>query len=334
MEKLLTVAIPAYNMEQYISRCLDSIISIENPEELEIIVINDGSKDNTLTIAQEYKKRHPNIIKVVDKPNGGWGTAINEAIELATGKYFKILDSDDWFDSRVFSEFLQILNNVDVDLFATSFSYEYSSGANKSDIYPLELCNRVISFSEYVRTHHYNVHLPMATMTLRTKLLQNNHIQVAEKYYADIDYNLESLVYVESIYFSQLVLYKYWIGREGQSVSLAGYNAHFDDFLRMAKKVVSFYRTHATNGDIHVKKVFEKNLLNILRFSYYLLLSPQFAGCKEESVVKCRDLDIYIKQEAPNLYKLLNRVKVKRVIPYIFIWRITGINVLKLQTWI
>lgn len=334
MEKLLTVAIPAYNMEKYIGRCLDSITNIKNTQGLEILIINDGSKDNTLTIAQEYEKRYPNIIKVIDKPNGGWGTAINKAIELATGKYFKILDSDDWFETKAFSEFLQLLDNINVDLVATSFSYEYASGTNKSDIYPLELCNHIIPFSEYLRTQHHNKHLPMATITFKTKLLQDNHIQVAEKYYADIEYNLIPLIYVKNIFFSQLVLYKYWIGREGQSTSLAGYNTHLDDFLRMSKRVVSFYKSNVINGDIDTKKMYKKDLLNILRFSYYLLLSPQFAGEKKESISKCSNLDIYIKQEVPDLYKLLNRVTTKKIIPYIFIWRITKINVLKLRTWI
>ena len=334
MEKLLTVAIPAYNMEQYISRCLDSITSIKNIQRLEILIINDGSKDNTLNIALGYEKKYSNTIRVIDKPNGGWGTAINKAIELATGKYFKILDSDDWFDTKAFSDFLQLLKNIDVDLVATSFSYEYSSGTSKSDIYPLELCNNIVTFSEYLRSQHHNKHLPMATITFKTKLLQANHIQVAEKYYADIEYNLVPLVYVKNIFFSQLVIYKYWIGREGQSTSMAGYNAHLDDFLRMSKRIVSFYKSHVVNGDIDIEKTFKKDLLNILRFSYYLLLSPQFAGEKKESILKCSDLDIYIKKEVPDLYKLLNRVTTKKIIPYIFIWRITKFNVLKLRTWI
>lgn len=335
MGKLLTVAIPAYNMEKYIGRCLDSITNIENTQGLEVLIINDGSKDNTLTIAQEYEKRYPNTIKVIDKPNGGWGTAINKAIELATGKYFKILDSDDWFDTKAFSEFLQLLDNVDVDLVATSFSYEYASGTNKSEIYPLELCNHIISLSEYLRTQHHDIkHLPMATIAYRTNLLQANHIQVAEKYYADIEYNLVPLVYVKNILFSQLVLYKYWIGREGQSTSLAGYNAHIDDYLKLLKKLIAFYKNHIFNKGSDIKITFENKLLRITRFSYYLLLSPTFAGLKEESTVKCRKLDTYIKQEIPDLYKHLNRTTVKKIIPYIFIWRITKINVLKLRTWI
>ena len=331
--KLLTIAVPAYNMEKYLSRCLDSILLDGQQDYLEVILINDGSKDNTLAIAREYEKKYPDILTVVDKPNGGWGTAINKAIGLASGKYFKILDSDDWFDSKALVEFIELLKTIDVDLVATSFSYEYTSGGNKNDVYPEALCNRVIQFDDYLRNNNHDKHLPMATITFRTRLLQDNRIMVAEKYYADIDYNLTPLFFVKSIFFSQINLYRYWIGREGQSTSLAGYNAHIDDFLKMAQKVVTFYKKHSEECSIDVKTAIEKDLLNILRFSYYLLLSPQFAGKKQGSR-KCREFDTSLKKESLYLYKRLNRVKVKKVIPYIFIWRKFGFNILNLRSWI
>ena len=334
VQKLLTIAVPAYNMETYLGRCLDSILLDEIKEYLEVILINDGSKDNTLAIAHEYEKRFPDILTVVDKPNGGWGTVINKAIELASGKYFKILDSDDWFDSNALVGFIGLLDTIDVDLVATSFSYEYTSGGNKNDIYPIELCNRVIQFDDYLRENNHDKHLPMATIAFRTKLLQDNHIMVAEKYYADIDYNLIPLFFLKSIFFSQINLYRYWIGREGQSTSLAGYNAHIDDFLKMVQKVVSCYKEHSTDCSIDVKITIEKDLLNILQFSYYLLLSPQFAGKNQESSRKCRDFDFFVKKEVPVLYQRLNRIKVKKIVPYIFIWRKFGFNILNLRTWI
>lgn len=336
MAKLLTIAVPAYNMETYLGRCLDSILLDEIKEYLEVLLVNDGSKDNTLAIAQDYEQKYPDILKVIDKPNGGWGTAINKAIELASGKYFKILDSDDWFDSNALVGFIGLLDTIDVDLVATSFSYEYTSGGNKNDIYPIELCNRVIQFDDYLRQNNHDKHLPMATITFRTKLLQNNHITVAEKYYADLDYVLRPLIFVQTIYFSQLNLYKYWIGREGQSTSLVGYNLHIDDYLNVSKTLVLFYKSQVLNigSNVNIRLAFEKHLLRILKFSYYILLSPQFGGRRKESVIKCRDFDVFLKKEAPTLYQELNRTKVKKFIPYILIWRKLGFNILNLRLWI
>ena len=334
MSKLLTIVIPAYNMEQYISRCLDSFNRVHDVDDLEILVINDGSKDKTLLIAREFEQKYPKILKVIDKPNGGWGSAINKGLELASGKYFKILDSDDWFDAKAFVEFIQLLRSLDVDLIATSFSYEYASGSNKNDIYPATICNRIIPFDVYLKENNYDKHLPMATITYKTELLQTHHIHLADRYYADIDYHLTPLIFVKTIYFSQINLYKYWIGRARQSTSIAGYNAHLDDYLAMSKKIVTFYAAHACNCDCDIKIAFENDMLKILQFSYYLLLSTQFSGKNKDSNLKCRELDKFIKDNIPCIYKRLNNVKVKRLLPYIFIWRTFGINVLKLGLWI
>ena len=102
----------------------------------------------------------------------------------------------------------------------------------------------------------------------------------------------------------------------------------------MVQKVVSCYKEHSTDCSIDVKITIEKDLLNILQFSYYLLLSPQFAGKNQESSRKCRDFDFFVKKEVPVLYQRLNRIKVKKIVPYIFIWRKFGFNILNLRTWI
>ena len=100
MCKILTIAIPAYNMEKYVGRCLDSVLHTAMTNTIEVLLINDGSKDSTLRIAQEYATKWPETLRVINKPNGGWGSAINCAISEAAGKYFKILDADDWFDTQ------------------------------------------------------------------------------------------------------------------------------------------------------------------------------------------------------------------------------------------
>lgn len=146
MNKLLTIAVPAYNMELYLKRCLDSILLPKLQNSLEVILINDGSKDNTLSIARHYEKQYPEMLQVIDKTNGGWGSAINCAIQEAIGKYFKILDADDWFDSKALVDFVSLLENIDVDLVATSFSYEYDSQESKNDIYDIQLCDRPMLF--------------------------------------------------------------------------------------------------------------------------------------------------------------------------------------------
>ena len=109
--KILSIAIPVYNTEKYIKRCMDSILLKEIIDDIEIILVNDGSKDNSINIMNEYKDSYPQSVVVIDKENGGHGSTINAALTVASGKYFRVLDSDDWFDSIDFITFVKNLKN-------------------------------------------------------------------------------------------------------------------------------------------------------------------------------------------------------------------------------
>ena len=107
MNKILTIIIPTYNMEKYLRRCLDSlIIDEEGMKQLEVLVINDDSKDSSSQIAHEYQDKYPDTYRVIDKENGNYGSCINRGLKETTGKYVKVLDADDWFDNKSLMLFL------------------------------------------------------------------------------------------------------------------------------------------------------------------------------------------------------------------------------------
>lgn len=105
-EKLLSIVVPTYNMERYLARCLDSLLVPSVIKHIEILVINDGSKDQSGVIAHNYQERYPQSVKVIDKENGGYGSVLNIGLLNASGKYFKVCDSDDWFDGEAFGNFV------------------------------------------------------------------------------------------------------------------------------------------------------------------------------------------------------------------------------------
>lgn len=109
--KYISFAIPSYNSEDYMSHAIESILP--GGEDVEIIVVNDGSKDGTSEIAHEYKNKYPNIVRVVDKDNGGHGDAVNSGLSHATGKYFKVVDSDDWVDEDSLHKILEFLKELE-----------------------------------------------------------------------------------------------------------------------------------------------------------------------------------------------------------------------------
>ena len=129
--KVISIVIPAYNMEKYIARCLDSLL-ISNLDDVEILVVNDGSQDRTSEIAHTYQDRFPSSIKIIDKTNGNYGSCINVGLTLASGKYFRILDSDDYFYKEHFAAYVKALKNIDADVVLTHCTYVYENGKRKS----------------------------------------------------------------------------------------------------------------------------------------------------------------------------------------------------------
>lgn len=125
MEKLLSVVVPTYNMEKLLNRCLDSLIlPLQLMDLIEIIVVIDGATDHSSEIAHSYNKRFPSSFIVIDKENGNYGSCINAGLSKATGKYFRILDADDEFNTEEFIKFIKAIENLksNVDILITNYS--------------------------------------------------------------------------------------------------------------------------------------------------------------------------------------------------------------------
>jgi len=249
--KLLTISVAAYNMEAYLNRCVDSLLIPEICSDIEVIIVNDGSTDKTLGIALEYQNNFPDTIKVINKPNGGYGSATNCAIDAATGEYFKILDADDWFDKKAFKFFICFLKKSNNDLVITHYSKE---NACNNDSYPV--CYKGIQFEKTYELEKFCIldmtgesGFAMHTMTYRTEILRKNNFRVSECFYSDVDYSVYPLAYVKSLVFVDVILYKYLIGRDGQSVSCSGLIKHFDDHLYVCKKLIDYYANYHARSE-------------------------------------------------------------------------------------
>lgn len=335
MEKVLTIVIPAYNMEEYLSRCLDSVMLPDLETDLEVLVINDGSKDSTLTIAHEYEKRYDSILRVIDKPNGGWGSAINIGIEQASGTFFKILDSDDWFDSDALRDFCKLLREIEdteVDLVASS-SVTYCVDKIESEyVFPKSICDQIIPYSEYLIREDYTG-TPMATISYRTSILRDNNIHLVDRYYADIDYILTPLINVRAIWLTQINIYRYFRGREDQSTSVESYKRHIDDYLKVNCKLMEYFSDKEAVMLTPIKDMYLSNCRGPVRFSYIILMSPRYGGDDPANEPKLKDFDTFVKAHNTYLYEWAGKATFRKVIPFVWIWRKTGINILKWLRW-
>lgn len=241
MEKLLTVSVAAYNVAEYIRGTLNSVLHPDCIDALEILVVDDGGTDETLSIVKEYEKKYPNTVFGIHKENGGYGSVINTSIQRATGKYFKQLDGDDWFVTENLPAFLELLRSVDADYVVTPMRMvDESDGSEVIRDYFEETQSGVYPFDEM----DFQAISPMHCSCFRTKLLQDHNITITEHcFYTDVELVNRPLPYFESICISHLPLYVYRIGREGQSVSKTGVRKHYKEHETVFWNLLEIYQS-------------------------------------------------------------------------------------------
>lgn len=218
---ILTVTIPAYNAENFLDKCLQSLLKTEYAYLTEILVINDGSKDKTAEIGKMYQDlttvEDQSIVKIINKENGGHGSGINKGIELAKGKYFKVVDADDWVNEKDYDILLKRLINEDADLILTDFcearsfedkptKIEYYKNLSKNQLYHFdEICIGENGFEEW------GPMLP--TSTYKLECLKKADFKLLEKtFYVDMTYNAYSIIYIDTVKKYDLDIYRYYIG--------------------------------------------------------------------------------------------------------------------------
>ena len=222
---LLTVLIPAYNAADCLEKCIFSLLPYEYPDSdrLEILIVNDGSKDNTLNVATELAEKYEQI-KIINKDNGGHGSTINVGIKQAEGKYFRIIDSDDWVDSANFIKFLQLLKTTDADLVLTDAAYEYIDDKALRPYVSYDMEKSVsMSFSDILKkAEPFSKFGPvLASSTYKLCKLKEAAFKITEhSAYVDMEFNAFAIKNIDTIIYYDLDIYRYMIGREGQSVSV------------------------------------------------------------------------------------------------------------------
>lgn len=321
--KLLTIVIPCYNVEQYLAECLDSILDTQYNDVLEVLAINDGSKDGTLALAREYEARFSEILRVIDKPNGGWGTVINLAIAEARGRYFKILDSDDWFDKAAFAEFMTALQGCEADIFISNHTELYAERIKVGNLYASHLCHRLLPMEEYLAKADNPGLFPMTDISVKTAVLREAHTTLPDRYYGDICFFIYTMALAQSVYITNLNLYQYRKSLEGQSTSFAGYVRNYRDYIKVTRLLIAFYAS--TPLSKHKRHIVKVRLLKDIEFSCMLLMSNKCCARMEGSAALLKEFNTYLRKTSSDLYWSSFLITYKRV-PYLMAWRLFRIN--------
>lgn len=301
-------------------------------DDIEILAINDGSTDGTLGILHEYEKRYPDTIRVIDKPNGGWGTAINLGIREAKGKYLKEVDADDWISSENLKKYVDFLRDSNIDYIATDYT-EYLKQFDRYErhCYKPEIYNKPMLLSDFWSQYPTAWDFPIHAITYRTQMLCDGDIKVGDRYYGDIEYNLYPLPHVNTICAFPINITVYFRGSDEQSTSTKGYAKHYKDFAQMSQRITLFYKSLPSSLQPNLYHFIESSVKGAILKAYNLMMSPLYAGNAEGVDSDLRQYDQWLKETDKTLYNNIARHR-KHGLAYIRIWRLIKINLLNLKS--
>lgn len=305
MNKILSISIAAYNVEKVIGQCLDSFITSKYLDLMEIIVVDDGSKDNTVELVNEYVNKYPQSIKLISKVNGGHGSTINTALKNATGKYFKIVDGDDWVNTEALDSLIENLLDLDVDLVINNYQEIYVDKVNDINIGDNYSYNTIYDFGE-ISTKNV---LPMHSLTVKLGNLKKVNEKISEKrFYVDSEYIFFTAIYAETIIFYKEYVYQYRLGQIGQSVSPNNLYNHLEDKMFVIEKLLNIYSSIDKKQYSNKKYLF--NLINVLYKNMYswFLIMPKIDKYKKLRAFDKKMIELYpeyIKNFNLGIYRLL-----------------------------
>ena len=311
--KLLSIAIPSYNSQDYLDHCVESLLP--GGDEVEILIVNDGSKDNTAKIADEYEAKYPGIVRAIHKENGGHGDAVMFGLRAATGLYFKVVDSDDWVDAEAYPKILAALREMtapdkQIDMLVSNYVYDKVGVEHK----------RVISYGnalpegkrmtwDDVGTFRIGQYMLMHSVIYRTQLLRDCGLTLPKHtFYVDNLYVYVPMKSVKTLMYLNLNFYHYFIGRSDQSVNEQVMIKRIDQQIRVNKMMLDAF---------DVMKVENKRTRDYL-FNYLEIITTvssvlmYIANTPEGYAIK-DELWAYIEKKNPAVYKKLRHGLLGRV---------------------
>ncbi|MBM6926367.1 glycosyltransferase family 2 protein [Pseudoflavonifractor phocaeensis] len=302
MSKLITFAVPCYNSAAYMEHCVETLLT--GGEDIEIILVDDGStKDDTAAICDRYAAQYPHIVKAIHQENGGHGEGVNQGLRNATGFYYKVVDSDDWVDADALQKALAKLRKFaqmekPVDLFIANYVYEHVEDNTQkviryTNVFPVE---KIFSWSRMGRFRPSQF-LLMHSVIYRTQLLRDCGLELPKHtFYVDNIFVYQPLPFVKRIYYMDIDLYRYFIGRADQSVNESVMVGRVDQQLRVTRLMLQSHNLNKLRQEQPKLARYMTSYLSMMMTisSIFLILdgSPEALGKKTQLWEELRHTDV------------------------------------------
>ena len=339
MNKVLSIVVPSYNMEAYLSKCLGSLVIGDNEfqQKLDVIVVNDGSKDRTSEIAHGFEVKYPGVFRVIDKPNGNYGSCINAALSVAEGKFIKVLDADDSFDESGFVRFVKYLDTCDADLVISDYDVVDEDGnvtEQRTYDFPTD---KILSLKEFGATSRY---LSMHAYTYRTDMIRSTgYKQLEGVSYSDSEWILLPLVGVRQISYCPETVYRYLRGRAGQTMEATQIAKNF--WMR-ASLALDMLRQFERLKPLTSQMAIDYLLPRLMETVEAVYRGGIFGYSRRRVNFNMLDFDKKLKNSFSDFYDMISNKTYCRRIPYHYIrnWRerswlqIALVPLCKLYSWL
>ena len=297
MGKIVTIIIPTYNMEKYLQKCLNSLlVSDDNLKQIEVLVVNDGSKDSSSLIAHEFEMRYPQSFRVIDKENGNYGSCVNRGLKEAKGKYVKVLDADDYFDTEAFEIALNFLKTCDYDLVLTDYNKVDEKG-DVEEVFELTIPhNTPLAFDSLLGFSATRMH--MHRIFYKTENLRAiDYHQTEGMSYTDQEWMGEPMTSVNTLYYLDIHLYQYLVGRGEQTMNPQVMMKSIKQYMHAIYVLIDLYNRYT--GDYAHRKYIWYRINGQMRLIYNLFLCEN----KNTELVALSEFDEMIKSKSAEVYE-------------------------------
>ena len=314
--KTLTFVIPAYNMESYLDRCVSSLLSATNTDDIEVLVVDDGSQDGTLEMAQKFEARYPGIVRAIHQENKGHGGAVNTGIAAASGMYVKVVDADDWVDPESLEQVMAVLREEadsaePIDMLVTNYVYDKVGKRNKhvvNFLHAMKAGERLtwndlghFGLAEYILMH---------ALTYRTAVVRESGMQLPEHtFYVDFIYAYQPFPWVKTMKYLDTPFYHYFIGRDGQSVQTDVMIRRVDQLRLVNQCMVRATPERDTVPDGLYRYMIHFLAIESSVASVFMILSRD-----PENYEKKKDMWDDIKAYSPTIYKDVRKKAMSRAL--------------------
>lgn len=310
MEKILSVSVAAYNVEQFIIQNMRSFLGTSVSSKIEVLIIDDGSKDNTAKIVKEYQEKYPDIIKLIKQKNAGPGSTVNTGIRNASGKYFRMVDGDDWVNTDDLCKYINFLENHDADVVYTDY-YMVDNDTEEKLLQHISFGNKnkVLNYDDVCE----DIDVEMHNVTYKTSILQKNNILLDNCFYTDTEYLLLPVKYLKTIAILDCAIYMYRISLSTQSMNINSLIRNKKMHELVLFHLIDDYSNNLVEGKLSAKQQnFIKNRIVKMTGTHLSIILAQ----KPTKITKkeLKDFEDYLKIKDGGIYKQFTNFKTMRLL--------------------